>query len=249
MEIYISTVIFILGTIFGSFLNVVVYRLPQKESIIVGRSHCPKCNHVIRPAELIPILSYILLRGKCKECKAAISIRYPLIEALTGLLFLISYLTFGISAQLLIALPLTMILIVITMIDIDTLEIYDRFQIMLFILALINLMISPLPWIDHVIGFFIISIPFYIIALLTNGMGGGDIKLIAIAGFLLGYQATLVTFFISTLTGSIWAIYLMIIKKSGRKTQLPFGPFLCIGIYIAYHYADAIIQTYLNLWL
>lgn len=249
MEIYISTVIFILGTIFGSFLNVVIYRLPQKESIIVGRSHCPKCNHVIRPAELIPILSYILLRGKCKECKAAISIRYPLIEALTGLLFLISYLTFGISAQLLIALPLTMILIVITMIDIDTLEIYDRFQIMLFILALINLMISPLPWIDHVIGFFIISIPFYIIALLTNGMGGGDIKLIAIAGFLLGYQATLVTFFISTLTGSIWAIYLMIIKKSGRKTQLPFGPFLCIGIYIAYHYADAIIQTYLNLWL
>lgn len=249
MEIYISTVIFILGTIFGSFLNVVIYRLPQKESIIVGRSHCPKCNHVIRPAELIPILSYILLRGKCKECKAAISIRYPLIEAITGLLFLISYLTFGISAQLLIALPLTMILIVITMIDIDTLEIYDRFQIMLFILALINLMISPLPWIDHVIGFFIISIPFYIIALLTNGMGGGDIKLIAIAGFLLGYQATLVTFFISTLTGSIWAIYLMIIKKSGRKTQLPFGPFLCIGIYIAYHYADAIIQTYLNLWL
>mgnify|MGYP004702365727 CR=1 FL=1 len=249
MEIYISTVIFILGTIFGSFLNVVIYRLPQKESIIVGRSHCPKCNHVIRPAELIPILSYILLRGKCKECKAAISIRYPLIEAITGLLFLISYLTFGISAQLLIALPLTMILIVITMIDIDTLEIYDRFQIMLFILALINLMISPLPWIDHVIGFFIISIPFYIIALLTNGMGGGDIKLIAIAGFLLGYQATLVTFFISTLTGSIWAIYLLIIKKSGRKTQLPFGPFLCIGIFIAYHYADAIIQTYLNLWL
>lgn len=249
MEIYISTVIFILGTIFGSFLNVVIYRLPQKESIIVGRSHCPKCNHVIRPAELIPILSYLLLRGKCKECKAAISIRYPLIEAITGLLFLISYLTFGISAQLLIALPLTMILIVITMIDIDTLEIYDRFQIMLFLLALINLMISPLPWIDHVIGFFIISIPFYIIALLTNGMGGGDIKLIAIAGFLLGYQATLVTFFISTLTGSIWAIYLMIIKKSGRKTQLPFGPFLCIGIYIAYHYADAIIQTYLNLWL
>lgn len=248
MELYISTVIFILGTIFGSFLNVVIYRLPQKESIIVGRSHCPKCNHVIRPTELIPILSYILLRGKCKECKTAISIRYPLIEAITGLLFLISYLTFGLSAQLLIALPLSLILIVIAMIDIDTLEIYDRFQIMLFILALINLIISPLPWIDHVIGFFIISIPFYIIALLTNGMGGGDIKLIAIAGFLLGYQATLVTFFISSLTGSIWAIYLMIFKKSGRKTQLPFGPFLCIGIYFAYHYSDVIIQTYLKLW-
>ncbi|MBV1708374.1 MAG: prepilin peptidase [Erysipelothrix sp.] len=249
MELYISTVIFILGTIFGSFLNVVIYRLPQKESIIVGRSHCPKCQQMIPPSGLIPIVSYVFLSGKCKDCKASISIRYPLIEGLTGILFLISYLTFGISVQLLIALPLAMILIVIAMIDIDTLEIYDRFQVMLFILALINLIISPLPWIDHVIGFFIISTPFYIIALVTNGMGGGDIKLIAIAGFLLGYQATLVTFFISTLTGSLWAFYLLIIKKSGRKTQLPFGPFLCIGIYIAYHYSDVITQTYLNFWL
>ena len=249
MELYFSTLIFLLGTIFGSFLNVVIYRLPKKESIIVGRSHCPKCNHVIGPLELIPILSYIMLRGKCKECKSAISLRYPLIEGLTGILFLISYLTFSFTTQLLIALPLSLLLIAIAMIDIDTLEIYDRFQILLLILALLNLIISPLPWIDHVIGFFIISLPFYILALLTNGMGGGDIKLIAIAGFLLGYQATLVTFFISTFTGSIWAIYLMIFKKSGRKAQLPFGPFLCLGIYTAYHFSDVIIQLYLNLWM
>ena len=249
MELYFSTLIFLLGTIFGSFLNVVIYRLPKKESIIVGRSHCPKCNHVIGPLELIPILSYIMLRGKCKECKSAISLRYPLIEGLTGILFLISYLTFSFTTQLLIALPLSLLLIAIAMIDIDTLEIYDRFQILLLILALLNLIISPLPWIDHVIGFFIISLPFYILALLTNGMGGGDIKLIAIAGFLLGYQATLVTFFISTFTGSIWAIYLLIFKKSGRKAQLPFGPFLCLGIYAAYHFSDVIIQFYLNLWM
>lgn len=248
MELYISTVIFILGTIFGSFLNVVIYRLPKKESIIVGRSHCPKCQHVLSPLELIPILSYIGLGAKCKECKAAISIRYPLIESLAGILCLISCLTFGLSIQLIVTLPLSLLLIVIAMIDIDTLEIYDRFQIILLILAIINLIISPLPWIDHVIGFFIISIPFYILALLTNGMGGGDIKLIAIAGFLLGYQATLVTFFISTFTGSLWAVYLMIFKKSGRKTQLPFGPFLCIGIYIAYHFSHEIIQTYIQLW-
>lgn len=248
MELYLSTVIFVLGIIFGSFLNVVIYRLPKNESIIIGRSHCPQCNHTLSPAELIPILSFLLLRGKCKQCKTAISPRYPLIEGLTGALFLISYLTFGFTAKLMIALPLCLLLIVITMIDIDTLEIYDRFQILLLVLAITNMFLSDLPWIDHVIGFFIISIPFYIIAILTNGMGGGDIKLVAIAGLLLGYQGILVTFFISTLTGSIYAIYLLVIRKTGRKTQLPFGPFLCVGVYTAFHFSNEIIQAYIRLW-
>lgn len=248
MELYLSTVIFLLGIIFGSFLNVVIYRLPKNESIIIGRSHCPKCNHTLQPLELIPILSFFLLRGKCKQCKSSISMRYPLIEAVTGILFLISYLTFGLTLQLLIALPLSLLLIVITMIDIDTLEIYDRFQVLLLLLALANMFLSNLPWIDHVIGFFLISIPFYIIAILTNGMGGGDIKLVAIAGLLLGYQGILVTFFISSLSGSVYAIYLLLIKKSGRKSQLPFGPFLCIGIYTAFHFSNEIIQSYIQLW-
>ena len=134
------------------------------------------------------------------------------------------------------------------MIDIDTMEIKDRFQIILLLLALLNLFISPYPILDHLIGFFIISILFYIIAILTDGIGGGDIKLIAIGGFLLGYKATLVAFFIAAVTGSILAVYLLIYKKSDRKAQIAFGPFLCIGIYIAYHFAEPIIQYYISLF-
>lgn len=247
MEIYYSTVFFILGTILGSFLNVVIYRTPRNESIVHGRSHCPKCNHVLSPLELIPVISFVFLKGRCKECKSPISVRYPIIEILTGILFLISYKTFGMTIQLPISFFLSLILISITMIDIDTMEINDRFQILLLILAILNIFISPNSIIEHFIGFFIISIPFYIIAILTDGIGGGDIKLIAIGGLLLGYKATLVAFFIAAVSGSILAIYLLILKKSNRKAQIAFGPFLCIGIYIAYHFAEPILQAYLSL--
>lgn len=247
MEHYYLIVFFILGTILGSFLNVVIYRTPINESIVYGRSHCTQCNHTLSPLELIPVISYLFLGGKCKICKSHISYRYPLIELITGLLFVAAYSIIGLSYHLVIALILILLLIVITMIDIDTLEIYDRFQIMLLVLALVQVFISKLPLMDHLIGFFIISIPFYIIAILTEGIGGGDIKLIAIGGLLLGYKATLVAFFIAVILGSIYAIYLLIVKKSNRKTQIAFGPFLCVGILIAFLYSDIIIQTYLNL--
>lgn len=247
MELYYSIVFLSLGTIFGSFLNVVIYRVPKGESIVHGRSHCPKCNHVLSPLELIPVLSFIFLRAKCKECKSPISFRYPLIELLTGILFFVSYKTFGLTIQLPISFILSLILISIAMIDIDTMEIKDRFQILLLVLAIINLLFTSLPLFDHLIGFFIISIPFYIIAILTDGIGGGDIKLIAIGGLLLGYKATLVAFLIAAVSGSILALYLLIFKKSDRKAQLAFGPFLCVGIYIAYHFAEPLIQTYINL--
>lgn len=247
MELYFSIVFLILGTIFGSFLNVVIYRIPRNESIIYGRSHCPNCNHTLSPIELIPVLSFIFLGAKCKECKTTISLRYPLIETLTGVLFLISYKTFGLSMQLPISFGLSLILISITMIDIDTFEIKDRFQILMLVLAIINLFLTPLPILDHFIGFFIISIPFYIIAIITDGIGGGDIKLIAIAGLLLGYKATIVSFFVSVISASLFACYLLVIKKSNRKAQMAFGPFLCIGIYIAFHFAEPIIKTYINL--
>lgn len=248
MELYYSIIFFILGTIFGSFLNVVIYRVPINESIVHGRSHCPKCNHVLSPLELIPVISFIFLRGKCKECKSSISIRYPLIELLTGVLFLISYKTFGLSHQLVLSFILSLILVSVAMIDIDTLEIKDRFQILLLILAISNIFVSKIPFLEHLIGFFIISIPFYIIAILTDGIGGGDIKLIAIGGLLLGYKATLVAFFIASVSASIRALYLLIFMKSSGKAQMAFGPFLCIGIYIAYHFAEPIITYYINLF-
>jgi leader peptidase (prepilin peptidase)/N-methyltransferase len=134
------------------------------------------------------------------------------------------------------------------MIDIDTMEIYDTFQVILFILAIAFITQSKLPLGDHLIGFFIISVPFYIIALITNGMGGGDIKLIAMGGLLLGWKATLVAFFIASITGGLVAILLVILKQQGRKSLIAFGPYLCLGIFFAYLYGNTAFEWYIKLF-
>jgi len=249
MQTYYLIVIFIFGAIFGSFFNVVILRLPKNESIVHDSSHCPKCNTNIKPYDLIPILSYLLLGGKCRSCGAKISIRYPIIELLTAISFSGIYLIYGISITTLIGVILVSLLIIITMIDLDTMEIYDRFIILILILSLLNIYFSKLPILDHLIGFFIISTPLFIIAYLTNGIGGGDIKLIAVAGLLLGYKATLVAFFIASILGGIVAMYLLITKQKERKSLIAFGPYLCIGIYFAYLFGYTLFIWYINIFI
>ena len=246
MQYIILTIIFIYGAIFGSFFNVVILRTPKHESLIHESSHCPKCNTHIKAYDLIPIFSFFILGGKCRHCKSPISWRYPLIEMITALCFVWVYLVYGFTYPTLIGLILVSILIIITVIDLDTLEILDRFQIMLLILAIFNLFISPLSLIEHGIGFFIISIPFFIIAYVTGGIGGGDIKLIANTGLLLGYKATLVAFFIASILGGLVAVYLLVTKQKERKSLIAFGPYLCIGIFLAYLYGNQIYNWYLN---
>ena len=249
METPILIILFIFGAIFGSFFNVVIYRLPKKESIVHGSSHCPKCMVSITPYDLIPILSYLFLKGKCRQCKEPISWRYPLIEFITALSFVLVYLQYGYSYFTIIGILLASILIIVTMIDIDTMEIYDRFQIMILTLAFGMLLISPLPLLDHLIGFFVISVPFYLIAYLTGGIGGGDIKLIAVAGLLLGYKATLIAFFIASILGGSVAVYLLLTKQKERKSLIAFGPYLCVGIYLTYLYGTDLWNWYLNLFV
>ncbi len=239
-------IFFILGLIMGSFFNVVIYRLPQRESIVHGSSHCPQCQSIIKPYDLIPLFSYLSLGGKCRYCHTKISLRYPFIELLTALMYGLVYHVYGLSLTTALGLVLTSILIIVAMIDIDTMEIYDRFHIMILGLAIGYLFITPNPILNHVIGFFIISVPFYIIAYLTQGIGGGDIKLIAVAGLLLGYQATIVTFVIASISGGLVAILLIILKQQNRKSLIAFGPFLCLGIYISFLYGDQIAQWYLT---
>lgn len=246
MQLPYYILVFVYGAIFGSFFNVVILRLPKKESLIHHSSHCPNCMSPIKAYDLIPIISYLFLGGKCRNCKQRISLRYPMIELLTALTFTLVFYRYGLSYESLIGFLLTSLLIIIAMIDIDTMEIFDRFQIMILVLALINLFISPLSLLEHFIGFFIISIPFYIIAYLTGGIGGGDIKLIAIAGLLLGFKSTLVAFFIASILGGSMAIYLLLTKQKDRKSLIAFGPYLCMGIYIAYLYGNQIFAWYLS---
>lgn len=246
MQLPYLITIFIFGAIFGSFFNVVILRLPKKESIIHHSSHCPNCQEPIKSYDLIPIVSYFILGGKCRNCSQHISWRYPTIELLTAICFTLVYYVYGFSYFSVIGILLTSLLIIIAMIDIDTMEIYDRFQVLMLVLAFGMLLITPLPLLDHLIGFFIISLPFYLIAYLTGGIGGGDIKLIAIAGLLLGYQATLIAFFIASIIGGTVAIVLLITKQKERKSLIAFGPYLCVGVYIAYLYGNQIFAWYLN---
>jgi leader peptidase (prepilin peptidase)/N-methyltransferase len=243
----IALLVFFLGTFFGSFFNVVIYRLPIKKSIVYGSSSCPSCDTPIKPYDLIPVFSYLFLRGKCRSCHHKISMRYPLIELLTGILYMLVYLQFGLTAQFGLGIVLMSVLIIVAMIDIDTMEIYDTFHIIILALGLINLFVSDVHFINYIIGFFIISIPFFIIAYFTGGMGGGDIKLIAVAGFLLGYPSTIVAFLIASISGGIVAVVLLLQKKETRKSMIAFGPFLCIGIALAYLYGPQLIDWYLTL--
>ena len=245
---YIAIVIFVFGIIIGSFFNVVIYRLPLKKSIVFGSSNCPNCHKTIKPYDLIPLLSYMLLNGKCRYCHHRISVRYPLIEFLTGLFFLLTYLQFGLSINLLIGLMFISLLIIIAIIDIDTMEIYDRFHVIILFLAIIAIFFSELSVYSHIIGFFIISIPFFLLAWLTGGIGGGDIKLIAVGGLLLGYPSTLVAFMFAALSGGTVAIFLMVFKQKSRKSLMAFGPYLCLGLALAYLYGPQIITWYLGLF-
>lgn len=243
-----ALIIFIVGTFFGSFFNVVIYRLPLKKSIVFGSSSCTSCNTPIKAYDLIPVLSYLGLKGKCRHCNASISMRYPLIELLTGFTYLLLFLQFDFTMSFYIGIVLTSLLIILAMIDIDTMEIPDRFHIMIFILALINLAFNDFSIYSHIGGFFIISVPLFVIALITGGLGGGDIKLIAVAGFLLGTPSTLVAFMIASIFGGLVALYLLIFKKESRKTAIAFGPYLCVGIYVAYLYGPNIINWYVSLF-
>lgn len=244
---YIALLVFVLGTFFGSFFNVVIYRLPIKKSIVVGSSSCPNCDTPIKPYDLIPVFSYMFLLGRCRHCKHKISIRYPLIELLTGVLYALVYVQFGFSTSFWIGIVLMSVLVIIAMIDIDTMEIYDTFHIIILVLAIINLFTSDLHPMNFIIGFFIISIPFFILAYLTGGIGGGDIKLIAVAGLLLGYGPTIVAFLIASISGGIFAVVLLLLKVETRKSLIAFGPFLCVGIAIAYLYGPQLIQWYIAL--
>lgn len=244
---YITLLVFVLGTFFGSFFNVVIYRLPIKKSIVFGSSSCPNCNTPIKAYDLIPVLSYLLLQGHCRQCKHKISIRYPLVELLTGVLFSLVYLRFGISYSFWIGIILMSVLVIVAMIDLDTMEIFDRFHIIILGLAIINLFFSNQHPMNYIVGFFIISIPLFIIAYLTGGIGGGDIKLIAVSGLLLGYGSTLVAFLIASISGGIFAAILLLRKVETRKSLIAFGPFLCIGVAVAYLYGPWLIQWYLGL--
>lgn len=187
-KIIIDLFVFIFGTVIGSFLNVVVYRTPLHQSIVKGSSHCMTCNTPIKKYDMIPVLSWLFLGGKCRACKAKISPRYMLVEFMTGCLFLTAYLKFGLSIKLATTLVFFAILVVISFIDIDTMEIPYWCTITIAVLGGISFFTeSGMPWWERLLGAVIIAVPFAILAIF-GGMGGGDVQLMAASGLLLGWK-------------------------------------------------------------
>ncbi|HZV47916.1 MAG TPA: prepilin peptidase [Thermodesulfovibrionales bacterium] len=247
-------IIFVIGAVIGSFLNVCIYRVPRNLSIISPASRCPSCNMPIKPYDNIPFLSYILLGGKCRVCKAGISFRYPLVELLNAVLFVFVVWRFGFAWHTVIYGILCSALVVITFIDLDFQIIPDAITLPGILIGIVaGSLLMPDPFIRtsllgfkaSVIGLLAGGGLFYAIAVLSRGgMGGGDIKMMAMVGALMGWKSVLLTIFLGSLTGAVFGIFLMISKGKGRKTKIPFGPFLALGTVITLFYGQEIFSWY-----
>ncbi len=248
MELYFSVLFFIFGVVIGSFLNVCAYRIPRGISVAQGRSMCPQCEHTLGGRDLVPVFSYLFLRGKCRYCGERISPRYACVELATGILFLLVFLTFGFAWQSVLGCAFVSVLVVVTLIDWDTREIPDRMHIIIAALAIFIILLNPSGWYWHLIGAAVVSLPMLLIAIFTGGFGGGDIKLMAAAGLYLGMAHVLVAFFVGAIAAVVYAMVMMARKKLDRKSMIAFGPFLSVGCVVALLAGTQVMDAYFSLF-
>ena len=227
------------GLAIGSFLNVCIHRIPLKMSIINPPSTCPQCGENIRFYDNIPLMSYIFLLGKCRNCGESVSIRYPLVELITGLLSVALFVRYGISGSYFLFLAFSAALVIISFIDLQHQIIPDVISLpgILFGLA-VSFLFSHITWYDSLIGIIAGGGSLYLIAVVfekltgKEGMGGGDIKLLAMIGAWMGWKALPFIVLLSSFTGSIIGGVSLLISRQGLRTKIPFGPFLALGALI-----------------
>ncbi len=246
-ELILFVLIFIYGIVIGSFLNVCIYRIPNKENIATKRSHCMSCNHQLKWYDLVPLISWITLAGKCRYCKTKISIQYPLIEFINGVGYVLIFYVNGINLDSVLFALCTSALLVLSVIDIRIQEIPVSINIFIFTLGILRLLINRNDVLEYVIGFFTVSGFLLLVYWVTKGrgIGGGDIKLMAVAGLFIGFKAIIVALILGCILGSIIHIFLMVTLKKGNV--LAFGPYLSMGIFISMIYGEEIINWYLTI--
>ena len=245
--------IFILGLIVGSFSNVCIYRIPRNESIVYPASHCPKCRTIIKPIDNIPLLSYILLKGRCRNCKSKISIQYPVVEFLTGFIYLIIYLIYGLSIQTLIYIILASSLIIISFIDLNEQIVPDVISLPGIVLGfIISFFVSYISFVNSALGILAGGGIILIIGLAGSvifkkeAMGGGDVKLAAMIGAFLGWRYIIISLFLGFFLGAIVGIILILSKIKSREDVVPFGPFIVLGSLITLLWGEKILIWYLG---
>ncbi len=250
----IEAFVFFVASLIGSFLNVCIHRIPSGQSVAFPASHCPHCSTPIQPWDNIPILSYLLLRGRCRQCKVRISPRYPAVEAITGVAGIATFVAFGPSPQGLLMFAFLCSLIVITFIDLDHQIIPDVISLPGILVGLAAAFLPGSPgWFDSLMGVLIGGGILWAIAegyfRLTGreGMGGGDVKLLAMIGAFLGWRAIPVTLMVASLTGTALGVAMMMRSGEGRQMAIPFGPFLAAGAVVALFVGEPLMEWYLNL--
>jgi leader peptidase (prepilin peptidase) / N-methyltransferase len=261
MNYLIPAIVFIFGAVIGSFLNVCIYRIARDKSIVKPNSFCPNCETPIIFYDNIPIISYILLGGKCRHCRAKISKRYPLIELLTAILYLVFYRKLGLTFELFVTLLFVTLLIVVAFIDLDFQIIPDVLSIGGLVAGLVLAVFRPMflnldpkfGFLDALYGvllgggvLFVIAYGYQLI-MKREGMGGGDIKLLAMIGAFTGIKGILFSLVGGSIIGSLVGIPLMLIKKENTKYAIPFGPFLSLSAVIFLFSGDIFINGFLNI--
>lgn len=244
----LNIMLFCYGIVLGSFYNVVGLRVPVKQSIVAPRSACPKCKHQLKAYELVPVLSYVIQGGKCRQCKTGISPIYPLVELTTGLLFVSAPLILGWTSELFVAWTLISLFMIIFVSDITYMLIPDKILIVFAGIFLLERIFIPLtPWWDSILGAAIGFVLLLLIAMISKGgMGGGDIKLFAVVGFVVGTKVLLLSFFLATLLGAVIGGVGLLLKLIKKGKPIPFGPFIAAGTLLAYYFYEEIISLYLQ---
>ena len=254
-SLQIGIIVFLFGLCIGSFLNVCIHRIPAGKSIVYPGSSCPKCGNHIRFYDNIPLFSYLWLRGRCRQCRTAISPRYPAVELLAALFAFGVYAKFGISIQSLVYFIFIAVLLAVTFIDIDHRIIPDVITlpgIPTFFLA--TFLLPSITWKDSLIGLLVGGGSLYLVGLVyylltrKEGMGGGDVKLLAMIGALTGWKGVFFTIFVASGVGTLAGLAVMLITRRNMKLKIPFGPFLAIGAVAYLFFGPQLIRWYFHLY-
>jgi leader peptidase (prepilin peptidase)/N-methyltransferase len=247
-------IVLLLGLAIGSFLNVVIHRLPRGESLISPGSKCPSCGYALRPLDNIPVVSYLMLRGRCRACRIRITARYPLVEIATAALFVLHYVVFGWTPLLAVRLLFASALIALFAIDLEHHLLPDALTLPGIVLGLLAALFLPPGFRDAVIGMVVGGGVLWLIGEAyyrysgEEGMGGGDVKMLAMIGAFLGWQLVIVTLVFSSIAGSLTGLLLIVTRKGGLKYALPYGTFLAIAAVVASLYGTHLVAWYTGLY-
>ncbi len=241
--------IILFALLLGSFYNVVGLRIPKGESIVTPRSHCTNCKTTLTGLDLVPVLSYVFLKGRCRHCQKSVSPIYPLFELLTAVLFVLAPLLMGWTYELIVAWTFISMLIIIVISDLHYMLIPNKILLFFFGLFIIERFFIPYQTIpDHLIGMAVgFLVPFLVAIVSKGGMGGGDVKLFAVLGFVLGWELVILTFFLASLIGMIIALIGMLLGKVKRGVPFPFGPSIALAALITYFKGEELVFWYFSL--